>query len=160
MEIKSLDGVQYADADISRLYALTYIKGESVALYPFILKRQHEMRIDLVSFDMYGSTDYVDAIMDLNGLVNPFAVKEGQMLFYTRAENIKTLRTERTQLDALRDALIDRSKKHKTDAARQDYRSRQSQVEQDKRALPPTVRKEGADTSTYDNGFIRLNPGF
>ena len=59
-----------------------------------------------------------------------------------------------------REELIDANKGHRTDPARTDYLRQRNQVEKDKNTLPPTVLKDGVKTVLFEDGLIKLLPGF
>ena len=42
--------------------------------------QDEEMRIDLISFNYYGTEDYLDIICKFNGISNPFSLEQGQIL--------------------------------------------------------------------------------
>lgn len=58
-----------------------------------------EMRIDLISYQYYSTMSYIDALMNVNNITNPFSIKTGDTLIipnitddnYKRPEIVKDL---------------------------------------------------------------------
>lgn len=58
-----------------------------------------EMRIDLISYQYYATMGYIDALMNVNNITNPFSIKNGDSLIipyvtddnYKRPEIVKDL---------------------------------------------------------------------
>jgi len=45
-----------------------------------VVKPEEEMRIDLISFQYYGTEDYLDILCKFNGISNPFSLDKGQLI--------------------------------------------------------------------------------
>lgn len=59
----------------------------------YMVPREFEMRLDRISNHLYGNTDYVEELMVLNDIINPYSVKEGQLLVYYSSESLNALYT-------------------------------------------------------------------
>lgn len=57
----------------------------------FTVTKENEMRIDLISNQLYGTTDYIDVILNINNIDNPLNIKEGTVLIYPR-DNVTVYR--------------------------------------------------------------------
>lgn len=57
-----------------------YTKVTNYSLYT--VSRGEEMRIDLISNKIYGTTNYVDILLALNNIDNPLNIKAGSVIFY------------------------------------------------------------------------------
>jgi hypothetical protein len=55
------------------------------------VESSREMRMDLISMDIYGDTKHVDELLYLNGIVDPYSVKMNDIIYY--ANNINIIRT-------------------------------------------------------------------
>ena len=49
-------------------------------------------RLDKVSLRLYGSTNYVEELMIINNIINPFSIKVGDVIFYVETKNVEYLR--------------------------------------------------------------------
>ena len=75
----------------------------------YIVPNEYEMRLDAISNHIYGSSDYVEELMILNDLINPYSVKEGQYIYYCQYSDLSKLYITDdipTQQDKARQALI------------------------------------------------------
>jgi len=96
------------------------VNSLSIGKRIYIVPREYEMRLDRISVHLYGSSDYVEELMVLNDLINPYSVKEGQYIYFCQYEDLAQLYTTDeipTQQDKARQALInsiqtDRNKKN------------------------------------------------
>lgn len=112
---------------------------KNIVLYPniplgiYIVPREYEMRLDRISNHIYGSPDYMEELMVLNDILNPYSVKEGQYIFYCNFESLGLLYTNDNMSDEIeknRQSLIKSS---------QPNRDRQKLSNSDKN-LPPTIK--------------------
>jgi hypothetical protein len=145
--------------DLSPLYVPVYNTAARVTLYPFTLTRRHEMRIDLVAYDVYGDNDHAELLMAVNNVTNPFAVREGDVLYYGDVTQLQAVVSDAAATAALYDALVDASKKQKVDADRVKYKSKRAAIEGAKRSLPPTLKSAEQAPYTFNEGNLYLHPG-
>ena len=54
----------------------------------FKLRKEYEMRPDLVSMVLYGSTDYTEMVMKYSLIPNPFALEENDLIYNAALSNI------------------------------------------------------------------------
>ena len=40
------------------------------------------MRLDLVSIDIFGSDSYVEELMHMNNIIDPYSIKNGDIIYY------------------------------------------------------------------------------
>lgn len=66
--------------EIKDLLTLTFVVPETYHYRLFKVTKEYTARMDLISLDQYGSTDYVDVLCKLNGISNPYEVNEGQTI--------------------------------------------------------------------------------
>lgn len=131
---------------------------KNIALYPniplgvYIVTREHEMRLDRISNHIYGSPDYIEELMVLNDILNPYSVKEGQYIFYCTFDNLTLLYTKDDMSDEkekLRQKFIKSS---------QPNRERQKITNGDMN-LPPTIKPSNLNQITVnkDNSVQIIN---
>lgn len=98
MKILSFDTVKSIERDIdqqnlSNLFQKNIVNNRSIELYVYIVPREHEMRLDKICENIYGSPDYIEELMVLNDIINPYSVYEGQYIFYCNQNLLKNLYT-------------------------------------------------------------------
>lgn len=62
---------------------------QNIKLYLYVVQREYEMRLDKISNFLYGTPDYVEELMVINDIINPYSVKEGQYLYYCSLDNLQ-----------------------------------------------------------------------
>ena len=94
---------------------ITY--NDNIPFDVYIVPREYEMRLDRISYHIYGTTDYVEELMVVNDILNPYSIKEGQYIYYCSIENLKLLYVKddmKTDIDENRQQLIQSQKTKKT----------------------------------------------
>ena len=154
MEFKDLENIQRESQD--ELYDLTslYFQYKQDVLDQFeqvyIVESYDEMRLDIVCYNIYGSTDYVDFLCDLNNISNPLNIKGGTEIIYVPDNIIASFRPERSDTKVVRDKINNARKQTKVDPNRKKYNEEKSQ------SLPPTVTKKDYVPVKYRDGKIRI----
>ena len=82
--------------------------NNTIQLYRYVVPKEYEMRLDLISNRIYGSTDYIEELMLINNIINPYSVKENQDIYYCSEDNIASLHTTDNlkDNDELRDKIL------------------------------------------------------
>ena len=144
------------------LYLTTY-NGKSVNLNIFILERRHAMRLYLVSQELYNTTEYVGTLCQLNNILDPFSVRENDVLFYTSEQGSQDLMNvpeviRQSGIDELRsqvkNELINALKKKKNDPGRRKYLNNRNNQD----VLPPSIIPDSAPQSVIENDKILIAP--
>ena len=65
----------------------------NIQLNYYIVPKEFEMRMDRISNFIYGSPNYVEELMVLNDIINPYSVQEGQYIYYCDQINLQYLYT-------------------------------------------------------------------
>lgn len=60
----------------------------------YVVPREYEMRMDLISNHLYDSMEYVEELMKLNNIINPFAIKEGTLINYLPLDLLYLMHSE------------------------------------------------------------------
>jgi hypothetical protein len=116
MKITSFDGKPNVrikrdpkQGDLFNLFQKNLKLNDNIILInSYVVPREFEMRLDKISNFLYGSPDYVEELMIMNNLTNPYSVIEGQYIYYCNYESLELfyttdsdlLTTERTNLIA------------------------------------------------------------
>ena len=120
------------------------------------------MRLDLVSQDAYKSTKYTGTLCQLNNIINPFSVREGDVLFFTSEEEseellivpelIKQSGIEEL-LSNVKSDLIKALKKKKPDPNKRNFNNKRGGD-----VLPPTIAPSNAPATVVENNKIKIAP--
>jgi len=76
------------------LFQKNVINTKNIPLNLYIVSRELEMRLDRISEYIYGSSDYVEELMILNDIINPYSVKEGQYIYFCDISIMNNLYTQ------------------------------------------------------------------
>lgn len=126
------------DAKQNNLYNLfdpTFKMRTGVGLIKYVVSPEEEMRIDLISKATYGSVNYCDFLLDLNGIDNPLNIKSGDILIYTEYESLELYKVRIVDNTKAQATLLNANKSTKKDPNRQKY------IENNY-SLPPTFLDE------------------
>ena len=109
----------------------TYQSRNDISYSFYYVEDTDEMRIDLICNNIYGTTEFVDIILNFNEISNPLNIKSGDILKYPARDNIELLRYRKESKD-LTKSLLNRNKSPRKDDSRKKYIG-------DDFSLPPTV---------------------
>ena len=59
--------------------------------YVYVVLPEHEMRLDLICDYLYTHTDFIEELMVVNNIYNPWNIKEGDEILYFSPENLMIL---------------------------------------------------------------------
>lgn len=111
----------------------------------YMIPREYEMRMDLISNHLYGSAKYAEELMKLNNIINPFNIKEGDIIKYVSLTNIAKMHAEDEDKEI---KSIDINKKQKTQ-------------DKQKKSPPPTSKpksvKQVSDSGNNSNEIRIIN---
>lgn len=120
MIIKDLQNLSIID-DLYDLTESTFVT-QNVPLYPYIVQRGEEMRIDLVSDSIFNTLEYADILLNINNIDNPLNIKEGSIIYYSDTNVMDALRTSQPTSDTLvTSKLSNTNKSTRVDRNRKDY---------------------------------------
>ena len=89
--------------------------NNKIQLYTYIVPREYAMRLDLISNRIYGSSSYVEELMVINNIINPYSVKENQEIYYCSSNNLNYLyvKDNLSDDDGMREEIIKASQPNK-----------------------------------------------
>ena len=125
----------------------TFKMTSGFRLNKYIVSREEEMRIDLVSQSIYGSIDQVDFLLNINDIDNPLNIMEGDQLIYPEFGAIDNYRVRVIDNANARSILLNSNKSTKIDSNRKKY------VDQDY-SLPPTFLDSPEASAKIENNQI------
>lgn len=96
MKLYSLEKIERVKEQ-DNLYDLFYpilkdIDIKNFILKKYIVKEERSMRIDLICLDIYNSIDYIDELMHINNIIDPYSIKKGDVIYYISIEDLKLYR--------------------------------------------------------------------
>ena len=79
-----------------------------------IVNEEYAMRPDLISMFAYGTDIHTDIILKFNGISNPFAVNEGDLLLIPKLDGAKTMyiqpKPSKKEIEEVKRAFIDKNR--------------------------------------------------
>lgn len=125
MKVYSLDKTK-RDKNQDNLYDLIYPlldkENKINDIREYVVGVEKEMRLDLICYDIYGSLSYMDELMHLNGILDPYAVKPGDIIKWTPLDKIKSYRKDYDDSTKIKEELeLDKDNKKPTTSAPDDY---------------------------------------
>lgn len=110
--------------------------------YQYIIPQQYQMRLDLICIALYGTKDYVEELMVINNIKNPFSVQAGQTIIYIDQANMNLLHGTEPQDQTAYQQLVDSSKNTVVD---------QNRVNNTNNGLTPSTKPQGLSQISVDN---------
>jgi hypothetical protein len=136
--------------DVSKLTFNYRIDDVQYAEYK--VQKGEEMRIDLICESIYGSTDYIDIILNVNKISNPLNIKEGSTIIYPLQKFLEDFRIQDVNSAIVQTQLANPNKATKADPGRKKY------VEENY-SLPPTVLNRPTEQVTVQGDNIKVGTG-
>jgi hypothetical protein len=65
----------------------TMVNDEELIYSEYTVPEEYEGRLDLVCKHVYGDISYMEELMTQNGIINPFSIKTGDVLYYSYSTN-------------------------------------------------------------------------
>lgn len=122
-----------------------------IQLFTYIVPREYEMRLDLISKRIYGSSNYVEELMVINSIINPYSIKENQEIYYCDRNSLNSLyvKDDLEDTDDIREKIIK--------ASQSNNKNKESQNK-----IPTTLKPKNIKQVTIDtkNRKIRIMNSF
>jgi len=150
MVIKDIDALvtDSRQNGLYNLFAKTYVQAPDRVVESYVVNPEEEMRMDLVSFNIYESVDYVDFLCNFNSIDNPLNIKQGDVINYVSVDAISNYLFTEPNDDQVRKGLLNENKATKKDPNRTKF------VEENY-TLPPTFLPEPVpQVQTIGNSIV------
>lgn len=163
MIIKSLENRKKKkdNKSLYELYTTVLVNDIEYGIFEFSCVDRHNMRLDLVSYDIYENTDKTDILCVINGIINPLTVQSGDNILFIDPDDIDDVRSvDHLMLDIL-DKIKDanKGKERKIDKNRvSDLRKRKNTEK--KKLLPSNILDKNQKNLRTENGKIKRGPNF
>lgn len=132
------------------LFNKTYIDYQGFQPQEYVVQQDEEMRIDLICFRLYESTNYVDFLLNFNYIDNPLNIKRGDIIRYIDTANFEEFQNKETDLPAVTNDLINANKGTRQDPARKQFLEQGS-------TLPPNFREEPRPAVRIENNNLVIS---
>lgn len=165
MDIESINKYVKFDTDLD-LYDLTtpsflYRTNDEVNLREYVVRKEDEMRIDLIFQSMYNLEpnevgnflNNIDIILYINNIDNPLNIREGLTLLYPLFDDFSKFRYELSQLEeeklSIKEKLVVPNKTTKKDKDREKFKANNY-------LLPPVVLDTPKPPVRISNGRFSI----
>ena len=108
---------------------------KNMPVKPYLVPKEFEMRMDKISNYIYGSPNFVEELMLLNDIINPYSIQEGQTIWYCSMNNLQNLYNKDNTIndDTTRQTLINSSQPNRN----------KKKLKTTDQGLPPTIKPDG-----------------
>lgn len=149
-DIDSLKKDEFGNYDLSQITFKLVLSGEIRYSY-YEVQKGEEMRMDLVCNSIYGNTNYIDILCNVNNIDNPLNIKEGSVIIFP-INDIDILRNSSSNTNDINKVLSNTNKSSRIDVNRQKYF-------ENNLSLPPTILEESVNQFDIDSQDIILGKG-
>lgn len=124
----------------------------------FLTTREHAMRMHLVSQQLYNTSKWVGSLCELNDILNPFSLKENELILYLpQSDLVELLKVPDSiknsgVLSKVKSDLKNLLKKKKPDVGRAKFLQNRNDVD----LLPPSIAKNDTPQIVVENGKIKI----
>lgn len=162
MEIKNLENRRKGENKLYNLFTTVIADNKTFSVYEFVCTKRHDMRLDLVSQDIYNDTDQIDLLCIINNIMNPLTIQEGDVILFPEEDDIEELRSSDQIVEDMLEAIktANNGKTHKNDKNRQKDLKERRKKEKAKKLLPPNILENGNTNLRTENGNIKRSPNF
>lgn len=129
------------------LFDPTFKLNSGKPLVKYQVKKEDEMRIDIISNTMYGTVDQCDFILSINDIDNPLNIMSGDELHYPDYSSIADYRIKTPDNDVVRAKFLNANKTTKIDNNRKLYQEKNY-------SLPPTFQDVAKPSVQIQNNQI------
>lgn len=151
--------ITYQGNDILNL-AQSIFKSKISNTYSYEVYKVSEdyvMRPDLISMISYGTDEYTEIILKINGIINPFSIDKDDIIVIPNIDKIKNILIDNSQTKSDGDSMIRNAYKY-IDKSKYPVNSSQNALLNSqtigKNILPANIAPENASPITNRNGRI------
>lgn len=65
---------------------------DTLNYYPYVVAEEEAMRIDLICYSIYGNFAFIDELLTINNISNPWSIKGGSTIYFLDEDDLVTLR--------------------------------------------------------------------
>ena len=117
----------------------------------YYVQKEEEMRLDLICYNIYKSTDYIDILLNVNEIDNPLNIKSGDIIKYPSSKDIELLRVRSESKETVK-TLLNKNKSSRKDETRKKYIDENF-------TLPPTILPNPIEPVVQEGNNIVIGGG-
>lgn len=129
------------------LFQKNMVYSDNIRLKIYLVPREYEMRLDLISNHIYGSPDYIEELMVINNIINPYSIKEGQEILFCSQGDLSSL--------YVKDELLG-NEDQKKKLIQSSQPNREKKKLNDNQNLPPTIKPQGLEQIKIDKNTKKV----
>jgi len=126
---------------------------DSLSYYPYYVLDNEAMRIDMICYSIYGNFEYIDELLTINNILNPWSIRAGDIIYFLEEDDMASLRISRpaNQADIVA-KLVNPNKDTQKDP------NRDSNSVTVGTGLPPSIKPNGLKDVNidFDNKVIKI----
>lgn len=107
--------------DLYNLFEPTFKSRTGFEMQNYLVSKSDEMRIDVISNEIYGTSDEADVLLSINEIDNPLNIKEGDVIMFVTYETLQEYRVETIDNKEATNKLLNANKSTRKDSNRQNY---------------------------------------
>jgi len=131
------------------LFERTHETGLEINFKEHTVEEDEEMRIDLISFRLYGNVNQVGFLLNYNEISNPLNIRKGDIIKYCNLEILDRFKLS-PQSDGLVEQIVPKTKPNKstrTDKNREEF-------EKNDNTIPPNLQETPTPPFRISGGSI------
>lgn len=119
------------------IFKQTYVDSKKLKLMTTYVNFEENMRLDKISYRLYGSTVYIEELMQINNIINVWNVKYGDQIQYAALNSLHILKSLEKELDDVYEKISKENKNTRVDPNRST-------------GVPPTIKPKNLENLTID----------
>ena len=65
---------------------------DTLNYYPYVVAEEEASRIDLICYSIYGHFAYIDELLTMNNILNPWSIRGGSIMYFLDEDDLTSLR--------------------------------------------------------------------
>lgn len=165
IDLQLLNTTKKTDDGLYEIHIGNFDENVLYKFYSFIVEEKYEGRPWLISDELYNDTNQVDILCDINGIYNPLLFNRDQIIYYPDKNDLTAIRQAQNSnsiSDIVKDFVKSANvgKEYKKDTNRSADKSKEAEIEKQKKFIPPNIVKSSETNIQYGDGSIVLLPNF
>jgi len=66
-------------------------RDDSLVYYPYVVGQEEAMRIDQICYSIYGNFLYIDELLTINNIINPWSIRSGDIIYFLDENDLVAL---------------------------------------------------------------------
>ena len=134
MKLKSITNLNEIDGFFDLTETKFIFPKNPIRYNEYVIQQHEEMRMDNISNMLYSTPDYMDLLLFINDIINPFSLREGQVIYYPIKDDLVKFEYVSEDPTEIQKTFINKSKTKRNDKNRENSNDKE-------KSLPPTVNE-------------------